>query len=94
MRAWAVLIASGLALSATGCQTTSVAVTTPSLAVAPQRPRWVTWKPVEIRRESADRYVMTGKGRDNLKDNLADIARNQEQWGFFADYYQSRKPAK
>lgn len=93
MRALAILAAFGIALSAAGCQTTSVAVSVPDLAVAPQRPRRVTWKPVDIKRESADHYVMTGKSRDNLRDNLADIARNQEQWGSFADYYQPRKPS-
>ncbi len=90
-RALLALAAIALALSAAGCNTTSVAVTAPSLSVAPQRPRGVTWKPVDIRRESKDRYTMTGQGRDNLRDNLADVARNQEQWQSFGDYYEPRK---
>ncbi|WP_156649955.1 hypothetical protein [Methylobacterium sp. Leaf89] len=47
----------------------------------------MTWKPVDIRRETKDRYVMDGGSRNNLRDNLADIARNQEQWNSYGDYF-------
>lgn len=93
-RALLALAAVTLSLSAAGCYTTSVAISVPNLSVAPQRPRGVTWKPVDIRRESADRYTMTGRSRDNLRDNLADIARNQEQWNAYGDYYEPRQPRK
>lgn len=89
MKPHALLALVGLTAALAGCQTASVAVTTPSLSVAPQRPRGVTWKPVDIRRETQDRYVMNGSSRNNLRDNLADIARSQEQWNAFGDYYAS-----
>jgi hypothetical protein len=47
---------------------------------------------VDIRRETQDRYVMNGNSRNNLRDNLADIARNQEQWNSYDDYFSKPKP--
>lgn len=87
MKALTLMAVLGLTAALAGCQTTSVAVTTPTISVAPQRPRGVTWKPVDIRRETKDRYVMDGGSRNNLRDNLADIARNQEQWNSYGDYF-------
>jgi hypothetical protein len=46
---------------------------------------------VDIRRETKDRYVLDGLSRNNLRDNLADIARNQEQWNAYGDYFSKPK---
>ena len=87
MKALPLLAAIGLSAVLAGCQTASLAITTPQLSVGPQRPRGITWKPVDIRRETNDRYVLDRNSRNNLRDNLADIARNQEQWNSYGDYF-------
>jgi hypothetical protein len=46
---------------------------------------------VDIRRETQDRYVMDGSSRNNLRDNLSDIARSQEQWNAYGDYFSKPK---
>lgn len=47
---------------------------------------------MDIRRETQDRYVMDRSSRNNLRDNLADIARNQERWKAYGDYFSKPKP--
>lgn len=68
-----------LCFGVAACTTQTKYVAVPTLSVAPPDPRPLTWKPVDIKREAADRYVMDQASRNNLQDNLADIERYTAQ---------------
>ena len=70
----------------TGCTSTKY-TTVSTIHIDPPKPRAVVWKPVTIKREAEDRYVMDKTSRTNLKDNLAETERYIIQQNGVIEFY-------
>lgn len=79
----------GISIFLTGCGTSKF-INSPKIEHHPSLPRGVTWKPVDIKRETPERYVMDKKSRTNLRDNLADTERYISQQKSLLEFYRTK----